>query len=63
MFADCAAAGGSLADLAEDGDAWTWLPLPAGAVYGPGITALGLRPAAARAAKRLPEILAALSRA
>ncbi|MFI6206942.1 transporter [Streptomyces sp. NPDC051041] len=45
-----------------DGDGWTWLLLPAGAAYGAALTALGLRLAAPRAAGRLPEILAAVSK-
>ncbi|OIK24275.1 hypothetical protein [Streptomyces malaysiense] len=40
----------------------TWLLLPAGAAYGAGIALLGLRLAAPRAAGRLPEILAAVSK-
>ncbi|WP_043267687.1 hypothetical protein [Streptomyces sp. CT34] len=39
-----------------------WIVLPAGAVYGLGVAALGLRLAAPRAAGRLPEILAAVSK-
>ncbi len=39
-----------------------WIVLPAGAVYGLGIAALGLRLAAPRVAGRLPEILAAVSK-
>ncbi|MFE6690745.1 transporter [Streptomyces sp. NPDC057743] len=39
-----------------------WVLIPAGAVYGVGIAALGLRVAAPRAAGRLPEILAAVSK-
>ncbi|WP_274913871.1 transporter [Streptomyces sp. WZ-12] len=39
-----------------------WVLIPAGAVYGVGIAALGLRVAAPRAAARLPEILAAVSK-
>ncbi|MFH7336832.1 transporter [Streptomyces sp. KHY 26] len=44
------------------GVGWTWLLLPVGAVYGAGIALLGLRLAAPRAAARLPEILAAVSK-
>ncbi|MFK0030215.1 transporter [Streptomyces xinghaiensis] len=43
--------------------AWLWLILPAGALYAWGITRLGLRLAAPRTAARLPEILAAVSKA
>jgi ABC-2 type transport system permease protein len=39
-----------------------WVLIPAGAVYGVGIATLGLRVAAPRAAARLPEILAAVSK-
>ncbi|NKI43281.1 transporter [Streptomyces physcomitrii] len=39
-----------------------WLLLPAGTAYGIGITLLGLRLAAPRTARRLPEILAAVSK-
>ncbi|WP_105972909.1 transporter [Streptomyces geranii] len=45
------------------GDRWTWLLLPIGASYGTLLTLLGLRLAAPRTAARLPEILAAVSRA
>ncbi|MFI8928822.1 transporter [Streptomyces sp. NPDC053474] len=41
---------------------WSWLLLPVGAGYGAAVTALGLRLAAPRAAARLPEILAAVSK-
>ncbi|MFJ4472939.1 transporter [Streptomyces sp. NPDC089424] len=51
-----------LINTSADGDAWTWLLLPVGAAYGAGLTALGLRLAAPRTARRLPEILAAVSR-
>jgi ABC-2 type transport system permease protein len=44
------------------GDAWTWLLLPVGAVYGTAIALLGLRLAAPRTAAYLPEILAAVSK-
>ncbi|WP_336051341.1 transporter [Streptomyces sp. CA2R101] len=40
-----------------------WVLLPVGAVYGVGIAELGLRVAAPRVARRLPEILAAVSKA
>lgn len=49
-------------NVSADGDAWSWLLLPAGAAYGAGVTVLGLRLAAPRTAARLPEILAAVSR-
>ncbi|MEU5888441.1 transporter [Streptomyces sp. NPDC047461] len=49
-------------NVSANGDDWTWLLLPAGAVYGAGITLLGLRLAAPRTAARLPEILAAVSK-
>jgi ABC-2 type transport system permease protein len=49
-------------NVSEGGDAWTWTLLPGGAVYGAGITLLGLRLAAPRTATRLPEILAAVSK-
>ncbi|MGA5566244.1 transporter [Streptomyces platensis] len=39
-----------------------WVLLPLGAVYGVGIAELGLRVMAPRAAQRLPEILAAVSK-
>ncbi|REK84730.1 transporter [Streptomyces inhibens] len=39
-----------------------WLLLPVGAVYGTGIAELGLRLAAPRVARRLPEILVAVSK-
>ncbi|MFE6827042.1 transporter [Streptomyces sp. NPDC057690] len=48
--------------VTEGGDSWTWLLLPAGAVYGAAITLLGLRLAAPRTATRLPEILTAVSK-
>lgn len=48
--------------MSADGDGWTWLLLPLGAVYGALITLLGLRLAAPRTAGRLPEILAAVSK-
>jgi ABC-2 type transport system permease protein len=49
-------------NVSAGGDEWTWLLLPTGAVYGALITLLGLRLAAPRAAQRLPEILAAVSK-
>ncbi|KAB1147236.1 transporter [Streptomyces luteolifulvus] len=51
-----------LLNASESGDPWSWLMLPAGAAYGAAITLLGLRLAAPRTARRLPEILAAVSR-
>lgn len=39
-----------------------WLALPAGALYGAGLAVAGLRFAAPRLARRLPEILAAVGR-
>ncbi|GGZ94953.1 transporter [Streptomyces echinoruber] len=50
------------AGLGPDGAAWSPLLLPAGAVYGAGLTLLGLRLAAPRAAARLPEILTAVGK-
>ncbi|WP_371661694.1 transporter [Streptomyces sp. NBC_00280] len=44
------------------GDRWAWLLLPVGAGYGALLILLGLRLAAPRTARRLPEILAAVSR-
>jgi ABC-2 type transport system permease protein len=49
-------------NASEDGGSWAWLLLPAGAAYGAAITLLGLRLAAPRTARQLPEILAAVSR-
>jgi ABC-2 type transport system permease protein len=49
-------------NVAEGGAEWAWLLLPAGAGYGALITFLGLRLAAPRTARRLPEILAAVSK-
>ncbi|MET7596478.1 transporter [Streptomyces sp. NPDC004082] len=49
-------------NVAADADAWTWLLLPVGAGYGTLITLLGLRLAAPRIARRLPEILTAVSK-
>ncbi|MDX3309624.1 transporter [Streptomyces sp. ME08-AFT2] len=48
--------------VAEGGEAWTWLLLPGGTVYGAAVTLLGLRLAAPRTASRLPEILTAVSK-
>nr|WP_157166076.1 transporter [Streptomyces typhae] len=41
---------------------WTWLLLPVGTLYGVAVTGAGLRIAAPRVARRLPEILAAVSK-
>ncbi|QFZ75734.1 transporter [Streptomyces fagopyri] len=49
-------------NVAADGDRWSWLLLPLGAGYGALIALLGLRMAAPRTARRLPEILAAVSK-
>jgi ABC-2 type transport system permease protein len=49
-------------NVSAEGDRWSWLLLPVGAVYGALITLLGLRLAAPRTAQRLPEILAAVSK-
>ncbi|MGW7044894.1 transporter [Streptomyces avermitilis] len=49
-------------NVAAGGDAWSWLLLPVGAAYGALLTLLGLRLAAPRTARRLPEILAAVSK-
>ncbi|AXE86707.1 transporter [Streptomyces sp. Go-475] len=49
-------------NVSARGDDWTWLLLPVGAAYGAGLTAAGLRLAAPRTARRLPEILAAVSK-
>ncbi|MER5533260.1 transporter [Streptomyces mirabilis] len=49
-------------NVTADGDRWSWLLLPLGAGYGALITAFGLKMAAPRTARRLPEILAAVSK-
>ncbi|WP_336110268.1 transporter [Streptomyces sp. PTD9-10] len=49
-------------NVSADGEAWSWVLLPAGAGYGALLTLLGLRLAAPRTATRLPEILAAVSK-
>ncbi|MGV9244362.1 transporter [Streptomyces sp. NPDC003710] len=49
-------------NVTAGGDRWSWLLLPAGAVYGALLLLLGLRLAAPRTARRLPEILAAVSK-
>ncbi|MEU9475573.1 transporter [Streptomyces sp. NPDC048191] len=48
--------------VSADGADWRWLLLPVGAVYGAGVTLMGLRLAAPRTAARLPEILTAVSK-
>ncbi|MCN9243271.1 transporter [Streptomyces sp. RY43-2] len=49
-------------NASADGADWAWLLLPVGCVYGVLILRLSLRLAAPRAARRLPEILAAVSK-
>ncbi|WP_329533640.1 transporter [Streptomyces sp. NBC_01450] len=49
-------------NVTADGDRWSWLLLPLGAGYGALLTVFGLRMAAPRTARRLPEILAAISK-
>ncbi|WP_406493659.1 transporter [Streptomyces sp. NBC_01604] len=49
-------------NVSEGGDEWSWLLLPVGAVYGTAITVAGLRLAAPRTARQLPEILTAVSK-
>ncbi|MFD4502254.1 transporter [Streptomyces sp. NPDC058457] len=49
-------------NVSAEGDEWTWLLLPVGAVYGATITWAGLRLAAPRTAACLPEILMAVSK-
>ncbi|MFE9443165.1 transporter [Streptomyces sp. NPDC006602] len=49
-------------NVSEGGDEWSWLMLPVGAVYGAAITVAGLRLAAPRTARQLPEILMAVSK-
>ncbi|MEU9570075.1 transporter [Streptomyces massasporeus] len=49
-------------NVSADGDDWTWLLLPAGTAYGALLAAAGLKLAAPRTARRLPEILAAVSK-
>ncbi|MFF0202519.1 transporter [Streptomyces sp. NPDC005017] len=48
--------------VSADGDDLLWLLLPLGTAYGAGLALLGLRLAAPRTARRLPEILAAVSK-
>ncbi|CAM5528806.1 Transporter OS=Streptomyces alboniger OX=132473 GN=CP975_15325 PE=4 SV=1 [Streptomyces alboniger] len=47
---------------AADAASWSWTLLPVGTAYGYGVTELGIRMAAPRVARRLPEILLAVSR-
>ncbi|MFI8533919.1 transporter [Streptomyces aquilus] len=49
-------------NVVRDGDRWSWVLLPVGALYGAAITLAGLRLAAPRTAARLPEILTAVSK-
>ncbi|MDQ1018455.1 transporter [Streptomyces afghaniensis] len=49
-------------NVSAGGDDWTWLLLPVGAGYAAALTAAGLRLAAPRTARRLPEILTAVSK-
>ncbi|MGV9561022.1 transporter [Streptomyces sp. NPDC003480] len=49
-------------NVTSGGADWAWLLLPVGAVYGALLILLGLRLAAPRTARRLPEILAAVSK-
>ncbi|MCT9083840.1 transporter [Streptomyces fulvoviolaceus] len=49
-------------NVSAGGDEWSWLLLPVGAAYGAAITVAGLRLAAPRTARRLPEILLAVSK-
>ena len=50
------------ANVSAGGDEWSWVLLPVGAVYGAVITLAGLRLAAPRTARLLPEILTAVSK-
>lgn len=49
-------------NVSAGGEGRLWLLLPAGTAYGAALTHLGLRLAAPRTARRLPEILAAVSK-
>jgi ABC-2 type transport system permease protein len=49
-------------NVSADGNAWTWLLLPVGTAYAAALTAVGLRLAAPQTARRLPEILTAVSK-
>ncbi|MFE4665308.1 transporter [Streptomyces sp. NPDC056716] len=51
-----------LARVSAEGDVWGWLLLPVGTVYGVGVAWVGLRMAAPRTARYLPEILTAVSK-
>ncbi|MEV5428452.1 transporter [Streptomyces sp. NPDC052701] len=50
------------ANVSADGEAWSWVLLPVGTAYGAVLSVLGLRLAAPRTARRLPEILTAVSK-
>ncbi|MDQ1036980.1 ABC-2 type transport system permease protein [Streptomyces sp. V3I8] len=50
-------------DTTATGGTWSWILLPLGTAYGAALTLAGLRLAAPRTAARLPEILAAVSKA
>ncbi|MEU6351764.1 transporter [Streptomyces sp. NPDC047072] len=50
------------ANVSRDGEQWSRLLLPVGAVYGAVVTVAGLRLAAPRTARQLPEILLAVSK-
>ncbi|MEU1850408.1 transporter [Streptomyces sp. NPDC019990] len=49
-------------NVSARGDHWAWLVFPVGTVYGAVLTAVGPRLAAPQTARRLPEILAAVSK-
>ncbi|MEV8595135.1 transporter [Streptomyces sp. NPDC052012] len=49
-------------NISADGDDLLWLLLPVGTAYGAALTLLGLRLAAPQTARRLPEILTAVSK-
>ncbi|MEG8279336.1 transporter [Streptomyces sp. AHA2] len=49
-------------NISAGGEAYGWLLLPAGTAYGAALTAAGLRLAAPPTARRLPEILTAVSK-
>ncbi|MEG3627367.1 transporter [Streptomyces poriticola] len=49
-------------NVSAGGDALQWLVLPVGTAYGAALAELGLRLAAPRTARRLPEILTAVSK-
>ncbi|GAA4808518.1 transporter [Streptomyces ziwulingensis] len=48
--------------VSAGGDGWGWVLLPAGTVWGAALTVVGLRFAAPQTARRLPEILTAVSK-